>query len=272
MFNSHRNSTASNQPLANDQLRTLAPSIFAETAYHGMSSRYGFIPTIQVLEAIRGEGWFPVQAREQRVRLDDKRGFTRHIVRLRRPGTTLENVGDVIPEIVLLNSHDGSSAYQMHAGLFRLACANGLIVADSTFAKISIRHQGDVVGRVIEGAAEIVRDVPRIANDVRSMQAIELSDAERGIFAGSAIALRDASTPLEPAQVLQRRRYGDDRKDLWTTFNVVQENVIRGGLRSQTANGGRTRTRAVTSIQEDTRLNKALWTLAEEMAKLKAAA
>jgi len=57
--------------------------------------------------------------------------------------------------------------------------------------------------------------------------------------------------------------------DLWTTFNTVQENLIRGGLRGRTAKGNRTSTRAVKGVSENVRLNKALWTLAEKMAQLK---
>lgn len=269
MLNTYATRTA--QPLDNAALRRFAPSVFADSPYHAMSDRYGFIPTATVVDALRSEGWFPVQAREQRVRLEDKRGFTRHVVRLRRDGLSLDKVGDTIPEIVLLNSHDGTSAYQMHAGLFRLVCSNGLVVADTTFGKISIRHSGDVVGRVIEGTAEIVQDLPRLSESVREMQAIDLRPEERRAFANAALGLRDSALPVEPEQALRPRRYADNASDLWTTFNVVQENVIRGGLRSRTSTGRRTHTRAIGSIQEDTRLNKALWQLAEEMKRLKAA-
>ena len=34
------------QPLTNDQLRRVAPSIFAERPWHAMSDAYAFIPTI----------------------------------------------------------------------------------------------------------------------------------------------------------------------------------------------------------------------------------
>lgn len=267
MINSYFNHNS--QPLDVAQLRIMAPSIFAGSAYHEMSSRYGFIPTSAVLEALRREGWLPVAAQEQRVRLEDKRGFTRHVVRFRHGDVRLENVGDVLPEIVLLNSHDGTSAYQMHAGLFRLACRNGLVVADSTFQKIAVRHQGDVVGRVIEGTAEVVRDLPRITHQVQTMRAITLQPEEQRIFADAAMTLRESTLPLAPEQVLRPRRAADTNPDLWTTYNVVQENLIRGGLRTRTATGRRTSTRAVSSIQEDTKLNKALWQLAEQMAALK---
>jgi hypothetical protein len=52
------------------------------------------------------------------------------------------------------------------------------------------------------------------------------------------------------------------------TLNRVQENMIRGGVRGRNVNGGRMSTRAVNSVTENVRLNKALWTLADEMAKI----
>lgn len=271
MLNTIRHNTV----LDNAALQQLSPSVFADVPHHAMSGRYGFIPTIRVLDALRGEDWHPVRAQEQRVHLDDRRGFTKHVVRLRQPGLAFEKVGDVLPELVLLNSHDGSSAYQMHAGLFRLACSNGLVVSDSTFSKISIRHSGNVVGRVLDGAATVVREVPQIAAHVGEMRALQLSRIEQEAFAGAALLIKYESpeaSPIDAAQLLGTRRTADQAQDLWTTYNRVQENLIQGGLRGQTAAGKRTRTRAVSSISEDTRINKALWQLAEEMGRIKAAA
>ena len=268
----HRNNQ---QALDNEGLRRLSPSVFAETPHHSRGNRYGFIPTVQVIDALRAEGWQPYSAREQAVRLDDRRGFTRHIVRMRQPGLVMDKVGDTLPELVLLNSHDGTSAYQMHTGLFRLACLNGLVVSDTTFAKISVLHSGNVVDRVLEGAATVVRDVPQIAAHVGEMRGLQLSRSEQVAFAGAALLTKYESpeaSPIDAEQLLGTRRAADASQDLWTTFNRVQENLLRGGLHGLTATGKRTRTRSVKSITEDTRINKALWQLTEEMRKIKDAA
>jgi hypothetical protein len=45
------------------------------------------------------------------------------MLRLRRAG---QITGQQVPEIIQLNSHDGSSSYQMLPGLFRSVCCNGL--------------------------------------------------------------------------------------------------------------------------------------------------
>lgn len=269
-----------NQALSLETIEKLAPSVFATRAWSGVSERYSFIPTVSVVESLMSEGWNVMKVQQQTTRLPDKKDFTRHILRFRRPSENVLAVGDVFPEIVLINSHDRGSAYQMHAGLFRLVCLNGLVVDDSTFSRLSIRHSGNVIDEVRRGVDSIVKEIPRITGEVNIMQDIELTPDERGVFARAALSLKyDETIPIEPTRMLSRKRYGDEKQDLWTTFNVIQENLIRGkvpytvpshrdeeGVYHYTQ---RKHTRAVNSIQEDTKLNKALWTLAEEMKKLK---
>ena len=57
----------------------------------------------------------------------------------------------------------------------------------------------------------------------------------------------------------------EEKNNLWGVFNMVQENLINGGVHGRSASGRRTTTRGVKSVTEDLRLNKALWTLAAEM-------
>ncbi|MBE0472562.1 MAG: hypothetical protein IBX55_24025 [Methyloprofundus sp.] len=52
-------------------------------------------------------------------------------------------------------------------------------------------------------------------------------------------------------------------------FNRVQENLFKGGLRGRSYNGRNVRTRAIQSVSEDVKLNRALWQLTEEFSKLK---
>ena len=215
-----------------DQVRAYAPSVFADHPWEGVSEKYSFIPTSVVVESLKSEGWNITAARQQRVLLEDRKGFTRHMLRFRRDDAPTLAAGDVFPEIALTNSHDRGSAYRMDAGLFRLVCTNGLVVDDATFARLSIRHTGNVLDDVRKGADDIAKELPRIMGEVEEMQTIELTPDERGVFARAAMSLKfDESLPVEPFQVLAARRYGDQESDLWTTFNVIQENLTKGGLR-----------------------------------------
>ena len=63
----------------------------------------------------------------------------------------------------------------------------------------------------------------------------------------------------------------DSGNDLWTTFNRIQENMIKGGMSGRSKSGRRSTTREVNGVTENVKLNRALWTLADEFAKLKQA-
>ncbi len=269
------------QVLNNDQLHRLAPSLFAREPAGGLSEKYRFVPTIDVVEALRNEGFFPVAVSASRSRTEDGIDYVKHSLRLRREqdlGIELKRggaVGQCVPELALTNSHNGTSGFILDAALHRLVCSNGLVCADSQ-GSLRYRHTGkdDLIGRVLEGAYEIVEDFPLIADKVDAWSGIQLDHGQRLAFAMAALPLRfDADPvtgafPITPDALLQPRRYGDNRQDLFTTFNVAQENIIRGGIYAGRKNGRRQTTRKVTSVDRDLKLNKALWTLADELAKL----
>lgn len=263
------------QPLTNDQLFRVAPSAFATQAYHQMSDKYAFIPTIAVVERMRAEGFVPVQAAQSRTATDEKRGFAKHMIRFRDARNGLapmtRQLGEVYPELVLTNSHDGASAYRLDAGLYRLVCTNGMTVADSVVPGISVRHTGNADG-VINASYEVIDQTPKLIDAVESWQRLRLEAPAARAFATAALQLRyddPAAAPITPEQVLQPRRREDVEPTLWNVFNRTQEALVSGGVRGRNAETGRRlRTRPVEGISENNRLNKALWTLGEEMAKL----
>jgi hypothetical protein len=158
-----------------------------------------------------------------------------------------------------------------------------MIVDEGTFASQHVRHSGLVVDEVRRGIDYFVKELPKIGESVEKMREIALTQNEQGIFAAAARHLRfdeDQEKLVEIGRILQPRRFEDKKEDLWTTFNVVQENLTKGGLRYWTPAtrdeegyhpSRRHTSREVKSINEDTKLNKALWFLAEEMKRLKAA-
>jgi hypothetical protein len=248
-----------------------------------MSEKYRFIPTVEVVDAMRREGFLPVSAVQSRTRVAGKRDFTRHQIRFQdfRNGgqPAIRTLGGIYPQVVLTNAHDGASAYAFDAGLFRLACLNGMMVSEAMAASMRVKHQGNI-GDVISISHEIVEQFPRVLDSVERFQALRLAPPEQTAFATAALALRyDDAAPVTPAQVLVTRRREDAEPTLWNTFNRVQEALVNGGDRYRTmarrtpemayVPARRMRTRPVEGISENTRLNKALWTLAEEMHKLR---
>jgi hypothetical protein len=263
-------------PLDDDQIRRAVPAVFAEDKHGSRSDRYTYIPTSEVLAGLRREGFAPFEVRQGGSRDEEKRGFTKHLIRLRRDGARA--VGDSFREIILLNSHDGTSSYQLMSGMFRLVCSNGLVVADGFAQAIRIPHKGDIVGQVIDAAYTVIDQGAVIDNQVAEMRAIELKPAEQEAFAEAAAELRfeDGRSPIKPSQINAPRRRDDVGADLWRTFNRTQENLVRGDINYTHTNdaGMRSRrsTRPVNGIDGNVTLNKALWTLAAKMQEIKSAA
>lgn len=252
------------------QLRLVAPSIFAEGAWKNMSERYLMVPTIHVINQMRDEGFYPVRAAQSRSRIPGKQDYTKHMVVFRQPGNLVQ-VGGSIPEIILLNSHDGSSGYQVHGGMFRLVCKNGLMVADATIGAVKCRHAKKDFREIIEGTHTIMDLMPRVADQIDMFQSLTLKPDEMRFFAEAANMLRYAPedhSPIEPVQLLTPRRAADKEPTLWNTFNRIEENMIRGGLAARTSNNKHTTTRKITGVSENVRLEKALWHLTEHMATL----
>ena len=89
-------------------------------------------------------------------RVEGKAEFTKHMIRMRHhrdsPGQV--QTRPEANEIILINSHDGASSYQMLAGMFRFVCCNGLVVGE-VVDDIRIPHKGNIQGEVIEGAFRV---------------------------------------------------------------------------------------------------------------------
>jgi hypothetical protein len=83
-------------------------------------------------------------------------------------------------------------------------------------------------------------------------------------FAAEDLALRfrgSATGGVDAARLVPRRAE-DVGSDLWRTFDVVQENVLRGGILRRSVRNRLSHTRRIAAIKEDVRLNSGLWDLA----------
>jgi hypothetical protein len=269
--NSHQ--ISGREALDNEALFRHVPSVFAREAHDSRSERYVYVPTIEIVEGLRREGWLPFFAVQAVPRDGTRHGHAKHMLRLRRD----EGIGKPeAAEVIIVNSHDGTSAYQMFAGVLRFVCTNSMI-AGERFEEVRVPHKGGIQDRIIEGVYTVAEDFPRLIDATETMKDTRLSRDEQQVLAEASLVARygEEESPVRPDQIIAPRRREDAGQSLWQTFNVIQENLIRGGLdgRRQTADGRirRSRTRPINGIDQNVGLNRALWTLAEEMQRLKTA-
>lgn len=254
--------------LTNDALARHVPSVFVDSPFSGVSSRYGFVPTGEVVDGLRSAGLVPVYAGQSLTRIEGKRDYTRHVLRF-RPDYAPTIVGEALPEVVLLNSHDGSSGFKMWLGMFRMVCANGLIVSDKAMGAVSIPHRSNAVEHARRQSLELIERVSGLSLQIETFKAIELSDGEMFQLAEHAAAIRWGSerpAGLNARDLLTPRRFEDSRRNLWAVLNTIQENLTKGGV-NLNRTGRRSSTRGLRSIVDDTRMNTRLWAAADQLAR-----
>ncbi|NSZ48735.1 DUF945 domain-containing protein [Agrobacterium vitis] len=267
--NSHQ--ISGREALDNEALYRHVPSIFAHEAHDSRSERYVYVPTIDIVEGLRREGWFPFFAVQSVPRDGSRHGHAKHMLRLRRD----DGIGKPeAAEVIIVNSHDGTSSYQMFAGMLRFVCTNSL-VAGERFEEVRVPHKGNIQHDIIEGVYTVAKDFPRLIDASETMKEITLSADERRVLAEASLVARygEEESPVRSEQIIEPRRREDAAQSLWMSYNVIQENMIRGGLNGQRRNAEgrirRSQTRAVNGIDQNVTLNRALWTLAEGMQRLK---
>lgn len=243
-------------------IKLIAPSVFATNPSSKMSNKYSFVPTIELMENFEREGWTLSSVRQS--------GKGIHSVHeLRYRNGELPSVGDTLPEAIIRNSHDGSCALSVSAGLFRLCCSNGLTVPTSTAEQFTVRHMGFDSDEVKKLTESFAKKLPLIQNSVDKMMDRMLTEGEKIEFAKNASIIKwgmgSVPSTLNLEQLITPQRIEDSKDDLWTTFNVIQEKFIRGGVDYKSNSGRKTSLKGLKNIMASNQMNTKLWTLAETL-------
>ncbi len=251
------------QALDDNTIMRFAPSIFVHLKHPKQSESYRHVPTFEVLNRLRDNGFSPVcVAQSGSGEADTIRGlFAHHSIRFRKTESLARN--EMIPELLLRNAHDGTGSYEISAGLYRTLCLNSLIAGH--LFRVTVRHSGnvDLVSRVLAASDKIIASLPDIFNRVDQMHKQILDEPRRLNFAKAALKLVPTKLKFDASELLTPRRGSDLGHDAWTTLNVVQENVIRGGIEALDRNGSTRRTASIKDVERDAIINRELWDLAE---------
>jgi hypothetical protein len=263
-------------PLTLTGIQQVCPAVFAQEPHASRGPRYRYVPTIEPLQALLDTGWGVYEASQQRSRAADRDPYTKHMLRLRK----LEHFDhtqvhrDGVPEVILINAHDGTAAYHLKAGFFRFVCSNGLMVG-TTVAGFTVRHtvNSQTTAEVLDGCTRVVTEsFPRMLDNVDKFKGITLAPEHQYRLATRAMELRYGSTvaPFEAPALLTCRRAEDEQPTLWNVLNRVQENVVYGGWETKSMGYGRKSTvRPIERVSAVAAINGGLWdtaaTLADEL-------
>ena len=259
--------------LSKEQLKEICPVIFADKASKEVSKHYTHIPTSKVIDDMATLGWNVVDAKAVKARKESTQGYQKHLVVFRNDDVIIDGQGGdtVFPQVLLTNSHDGKNAFTFTAGLFRMICENGLVVSDTQFEDVKMRHMGYSFEELQGKIKEMVEKLPLTVESMNKMQATELGQNEAVSFAKKAISTRFPEKELNRIKIdfndlLKPVRKEDNGKDLWSVFNVVQEKIIEGDFEYIAAGKAR-KARQIKNFKQDQKINKDLFELALEYVK-----
>ena len=272
-------------PLTLDEIERKAPAVFSNAPAEHVSDKYLFVSTEKLLSGLMNNGWSVVSACQTNSKTADKKMTSKHSLMLCRNDMLTRDFskrGDVMPLLKFTNAHDARSSFQLQAGLFRLACANGLTVPDTMLYAPKLVHTTSLDRDTIEASFSVVQKFPQLMESIEMMKSVELHTDEIHAFSNSAARLLYTPEQIERTnnmirneahhvhnQLTYARRQEDKKNDLWTVLNKIQENAIRGGVTLVGETNKAQRTRAVNNIDRDSKINQELMMLANEMAKLK---
>jgi len=226
---------------------------FYKNEGHGVSDKYAVINTRDLIEHLESAGHVITKFDASRVKDKSKEGFQKHLIRLKPANMEMRN--GLMPELIISNSYDGTSSLKIKLGLFRLVCSNGLIVG-TNYQSISLRHSSASLDRIIPSLDIVASQSKKMIDQAQSWEGLKLTEAEALEFAGL-IAPQFGETVLADS-LLRARRAEDQDLNLWTVFNRIQENVLRGGFRYISNSGVRTG-RDIKSLDRVVSVNQGLW-------------
>lgn len=251
------------------------PAVFSHRRSTNVSDEYQMYRSDKVIELMEAEGLKLVEIAQERVGWSTRRQpHTQiHTMRFHSKAETRASfgVGDSVPEIIVMNSHDGRAVFRAMAGIFRLVCCNGMVVADQEFGTVKRRHYGEA--NAFEKVRDIIADMPRVLETVSSRvqdwSAVDMDPAAQIALARLCMRERAAPEWLLPEQVLEARRPAElvdsnGHRDLWTTFNVLQEGLTNSTINRLAGGEGRSRSvRPINAAWGNVNLNQRLWATAE---------
>lgn len=241
--------------LSPEDIRIVAPAVYGNKAQH-LSEQYKFQSTSAIIDIMTKNGWAVTGAAQQRsVRRDPQSQF--HRVLFAPNNFTKEN--GVAPQILLLNSHNGRSKIRLKAGLFRFACANGLVIGEDAFnLQLSHRHYHEELEAWLENTTA---QLPAIHEKIDNWKKIDVSKSAQ-TMATAAVQLRFGKgwKDYEPRDLLETVRDEDEGMTLWPVYNRIQEGLIEKPIKKIQ---GRGTARPIKQLEKAIELNQWIWKLAK---------
>jgi hypothetical protein len=256
--------------LSREELTKLAPQVFNHVVSENLTSKYVHIPTDTIVDDMEALGWFPYSVKTVRSRTKNA-ATKKHLVQFFNPDIVINDENgeaDMYPQLLLINSHDGSTAVKFEMGVFRLVCENGLVIKSQDFGGFKMRHMGYSFADLRVYINQLVETLPTVVANLNKFSQVEMTPEQQYEFALKAVEARFGEEKQlssdEVNNLLLAERKEDVGNNVWVVLNRVQEKLTSGGFGYMNAKGKTRKARAIKNFTQDIDMNTKLWALAEE--------
>lgn len=243
-------------------------SVYTTTSSPNLSKKYTHINTSRVISDMEKLGWIVTETKEVKTRSEKKKGFQKHIIKFYNPNIIIKdsNGDDACPQILIINSHDGSTKFQFRVGIYRFICYNGMVIADSEFENLTIRHMGYSFEELQNLINVVLEKLPNVVKKIERFKSCTMTDDQMKEFALKAAVIRFGDKyKIDTNELLTSTRNEDNGNSVWTVFNRIQEKLTNGGY-TTISNGEKPKyrmARGIKSFSKDLKMNENLWELAD---------
>ena len=249
-------------------LSKLPKSALADHPSVDRSDKYRFYSSTEYAYILESLGWTVTKSGENKTRKEEHKGFQKHMITFRNAELERamgEITREVVPQFLLKNAHNGTSALDIRMGLYRFVCMNGMVVGED-WARLHVIHKGaempiaEAIIKFSEGFGQLFNRIEGMKRFGMSSQAQKEKVVELGVQARYP---SEGTRPIVSPEIILRPRRQEDGSTLWGVFNTVQENLTKGRIPVQTrsAAGGlrRSTMRRIGSVGVDYDFNKRFW-------------
>ena len=228
---------------------SLPSAVYATQPHPNVSEHYQFYSTLDITNSLLDEGFEIVSARQGRARALSGESYAKHELTFTHPRFRNAFDNELRPTFKLINSHSRSAALTLALGVIRFICSNGIVRGDIV-GKYKFYHvQRNPVEEVMNGVSRLVHEVAPTLDMIDAMKTKQLSWDQQREFAVVTGQLRGI-TQFKP-ELLDIQRVEDKPLDVWTIYNRLQENLMRGNYTNPSTNGKQRKARPVKAIQAD---------------------
>lgn len=261
--------------MSTEEIQKACPQAFAEAPTNTLSKRYVFHSTATIIQDMEKLGWVVVSAQQRKAQKNKTSRFSPHMIVFQNPEVKISSEDEKLAvSAILFNSHDGTLPVTFRMGIFRAACSNGLVTAETEYTSFKIKHVKYTFEELQAKMREFLDVIPSQVDVINKMVQTELTESQQMDLALKALLLRtgvdteSVETPIYSEEtlkeVLKPRRLLDTGNSLWLTLNRVQEAITIGGFQAETENGKFRMLSPVKSFEKDYRMNEQLFEAALE--------